>query len=197
MAARDLELPGQTDAFQSKSVLLSLISIFQTSIYFPHRPRRTKNSAKLIIKALPPSAFIFFPQLFCLLSRQPPPLRPSFPASPVGCELRADARSLGGGPLPQVHANSVHFLCKVVNLESKRRDAGELLGCGSHTGNWTFHLRPPCGQSAVSHESSGWNLNMKESRDSFNELSHARRHQGSWVASAWAAPFSMLNIKLA
>lgn len=42
----------------NQSVLLSLISIFQTSIYFP-LASQDQNSAELIIKALLSSAFIF------------------------------------------------------------------------------------------------------------------------------------------
>lgn len=80
---RDFALPGQTDAFQTKSVLLSLISIFQTSIYFP-LASQDQNSAELIIKALPPSAFIFLPAPL-------PPLKAPAAASKFSPHLQLDA----------------------------------------------------------------------------------------------------------
>lgn len=69
----------------SQSVLLSLISIFQTSIYFP-LASQDQNSAELIIKAWLSSAFIFS-QLPFLLSKQSwfPSFRP-----PVECECKVD-----------------------------------------------------------------------------------------------------------
>lgn len=92
----------------NQSVLLSLISIFQTSIYF--RPAsQDQNSAELIIKALLSSAFIFSQFLFFLWKQS---WFPSF------C-LHSDVNpgwTFSDSSLPQVWFKSTQFVYKMVNL---------------------------------------------------------------------------------
>ena len=91
----------------NQSVLLSLISIFQTSIYFP-LASQDQNSAELIIKALLSSTFIFSHLLHFLWKQS---WFPSF------ClQLDVNAGTSSDSSLPQVRFNSTHFVYKMINL---------------------------------------------------------------------------------
>lgn len=85
-----------------QSVLLSLISIFQTSIYFP-LASQDQNSAELIIKALLSSTFIFSHLLFFLWKQS------WFPSFCLQFDVHT-GWTFSSSPLPQVCFNSTHFV---------------------------------------------------------------------------------------
>lgn len=92
----------------NQSALLSLISIFQTSIYFP-LASQDQNSAELIIKGLLSSTFIFS-HLLLLLWKQS-----WFPSFRLWLDVNAEW-TFSDSPLPQVGFNSTHFEYKMINL---------------------------------------------------------------------------------
>lgn len=151
---RDFELPGQTDAFQTKSVLLSLISIFQTSIYFP-LASQDQNSAELIIKALPPSAFIFLPTPL-------PPLKATAAASKFS-RVSSWTQVKGGR---SVEALSLRYTLIAYTFCIKWSIWNPSEGthfCFSVEATLEIGLAPSplCRQSSVSYESSSWNLMLR------------------------------------
>lgn len=113
----------------NQSVLLSLISIFQTSIYFP-LASQDQNSAELIIKALLSSTFIFYHLLHFLWKQS---WFPSF------ClQLDVNAGTSSDSSLPQVRFNSTHFVYKMINLGPNQE-------CKLHYCPWML----PCVRFAV------------------------------------------------
>lgn len=98
----------------NQSVLLSLISIFQTSIYFP-LASQDQNSAELIIKALLSSTFIFYHLLHFLWKQS---WFPSF------ClQLDVNAGTSSDSSLPQVRFNSTHFVYKKWSIWVQTKNA--------------------------------------------------------------------------
>lgn len=151
---RDFELPGQTDAFQTKSVLLSLISIFQTSMYFP-LASQDQNSAELIIKALPPSAFIF------LLA--PLPLLKATAAASKFSRISSWTQVKGGRSAealsPRYGLIAYTFGIKW-SIWNPREGTHFCLAVKATRGIGlaSLHL---CRQSSVSHKSSSWSLMLR------------------------------------